>query len=205
MADPDRYTTVRHAGQALLRERGSRFCARAVGVSVEEDVRRALAAARREHARATHHCYACRFAALPGNGRASDAREPRGSAGPPIRSAIEAAGITDVLVIVSRYYGGRKLGLPALSKAYREAAAAALAHAGTEARYLQTRLEAVLPYEMLDGFLKTLHRHEANVLSSNLDAECRYRIEVRKGRTDKLLEALESCQTGKGKIRIIRG
>ena len=106
----------------LLKEKGSKFIGFAFPVDDEEDLKKSLQKIREEHPKATHHCYAFRLGMKGENYRANDDGEPSGSAGLPIYNQLLAHDITNVLVIVVRYYGGTKLGVSGLVKTYKESA-----------------------------------------------------------------------------------
>ena len=127
----DERTVPAHEGRAEVRERASRFLAFASPVSNPNEATQAVARLKRQYHDATHVAFAWKIASGDASvRRSSDAGEPSGSAGKPIALAIESAAISDVLVVVVRYFGGTKLGTGALSRAYREAAERAIAAAG---------------------------------------------------------------------------
>lgn len=121
------FTTLAAPAEARFRERASVFLAYAAPAATEEEARAVLAERERVHRDATHNCSA--WAQRDGTRRANDAGEPSGSAGAPILAAIEGAGLVDCVVVVTRWYGGTKLGVGGLVRAYGEAAALALAAA----------------------------------------------------------------------------
>ncbi len=125
----DTYLTVEAAAEAASRERSSKFLAYAYPVRSEEEIREHLDALRKRHFDATHHCYAWRLGPRGERWRANDDGEPSGTAGKPILGQLLSAEVTDCLIVVVRYFGGTKLGVPGLIAAYREAAAEALAAA----------------------------------------------------------------------------
>ena len=137
------FITLAGRGEAELRVRGSRFLAVAAPAATEEAARELLTSLQRLHFDATHHCSAWRF--REGSWRANDAGEPGGSAGAPILAAIDADGLIDTAVIVIRYFGGTKLGVGGLVRAYGDAAAAALAVASR--REGMPAVHVRIPYE----------------------------------------------------------
>src|SRR5690606_11612852 len=122
----DTYRVVAGTARAELREKGSRFIAEVFPVETEEEAAAAIEAVRRREHAATHHCTAYRLGPEGELFRASDDGEPSGTAGLPILRQIEARGLTNTLVVVTRYFGGTKLGRGGLIRAYGEAAARAL-------------------------------------------------------------------------------
>ena len=125
----DKYRSVAAPSQGLFKDNGSRFIAFAYPVESEEEVRAIVSGLRKEYHDARHHCYAYRLGYKGDVFRSSDDGEPSGSAGRPILGQIDSAGLSDVLVVVVRYFGGIKLGIPGLIRAYKSATADALASA----------------------------------------------------------------------------
>lgn len=126
MVMPDFYNTIEGNGLAEIKERGSRFLAYAYPLTDKNKFKEILHALKKEHPKASHHCFAYRIGGDEGNFRASDDGEPSGTAGRPILGQIDSRELTDLAVIVVRYFGGTLLGLPGLIKAYKSAAALTL-------------------------------------------------------------------------------
>jgi uncharacterized YigZ family protein len=139
-----------------IREKGSVFLARIVPAASEEEARAALAALAREHPDATHHCWAWRLGRPPRE-RSADAGEPAGTAGVPILRVLAGAGLTDVLAVVVRWFGGTKLGKGGLARAYAAATRAALAGLPVVVHVPTVELTLEVPYERL-GAVKRLVR-----------------------------------------------
>jgi uncharacterized YigZ family protein len=153
--------TVVSPHQCEIRVRGSRFIAVIWPVSDVQQVKRQLGDLQREYGDATHHCWSYRIAAEPNDlERSSDAGEPAGTAGAPIRQAIQTAGLADVLVVVVRYFGGTKLGREGLVRAYREAARGAINGSRQQALVRSTRLGLRGPVDG-DGEVRQLYRRSA--------------------------------------------
>jgi putative IMPACT (imprinted ancient) family translation regulator len=152
----DTFTTLAGTGLAQTRIKGSTFLALAAPAADEAEARATLAAREREMWDATHNCSAWRM--RNGVHRANDAGEPNGSAGAPILAAIDGAGIVDCVVIVTRYYGGTKLGVGGLVRAYGDAAAEALAAAPRRAGTVAVRLSVRYPYEHTSAVMRALER-----------------------------------------------
>ena len=125
----DAYRSVAARAEGLFKDNGSRFIAFIYPVETEEEVREIVSALRKEYHDARHHCYAYRLGYKGDVFRASDDGEPSGSAGRPILGQIDSAGLSDVLVVVVRYFGGIKLGIPGLIRAYKTSTADAIANA----------------------------------------------------------------------------
>lgn len=144
------YNTIAHRGSGVYEEKKSRFLGAAIPVSQEEDVRRELEVIRREHYDARHHCYAYILGEDRAETRASDDGEPQGTAGAPILKVIDGAGCTNVLIVVTRYFGGTLLGTGGLVRAYTAAARAALEDAGIVMMREGEVLHLVMAYSLLD-------------------------------------------------------
>ena len=125
----DQYKSIAAPAEGLFKDNGSRFIAFAYPVETEEEVKELVSALKKEYHDARHHCFAYRLGYKGDVWRASDDGEPSGSAGRPILGQIESLGLSDVLVVVVRYFGGIKLGIPGLIRAYKTSTADALSSA----------------------------------------------------------------------------
>jgi uncharacterized YigZ family protein len=152
----DYFLTLAGEGRAETRVKGSTFLSLARGVSSEDEARAALAAVQKEHHDATHNCSAWRL--HTGVWRANDDGEPSGSAGAPILAAIEGAELHDCFVVVTRYYGGTKLGVGGLIRAYGEAAALALAAAPLRRAVPALRFRIRYGYDQTSAVMRLLER-----------------------------------------------
>src|SRR5579872_6230859 len=126
MTEQETYYTIGKSAMAEFSDRGSKFIAYACPVSNVEEFKLRLGEIKKEHPRATHHCFAYRIGLDGNTHRASDAGEPSGTAGRPILGQIDSRELVNVLVVVVRYFGGTLLGVPGLINAYKSAAALAL-------------------------------------------------------------------------------
>lgn len=144
--EEDSYLTLAEPAEALYKEKGSKFLAYAYPVSSEEQIRECLEALRKRYYDATHHCYAWRLGADGQNYRVNDDGEPSSTAGRPILGQLLSYGVTDVLVVVVRYFGGTKLGVSGLIAAYKESAAAVLSAAQIVERTVDVRFEVEFGY-----------------------------------------------------------
>jgi uncharacterized YigZ family protein len=158
--------SVGRRGESTLKVLGSRFLAFAIPVDSEEEARKEIAALEREYPDATHCCFAYRVerggAAVE---RSSDAGEPAGSAGAPLLQVIKGRGLENLVVVVIRYFGGTKLGIGGLARAYREAAKAALDAGAVTQREPARRLRVVLPLALIGEARSQLARLGGEVLS----------------------------------------
>ncbi len=167
----DAYRTLAGPTSARLTRERSRFLAfiePATGDAMESR----LAALRRQHHDATHVCFAYRCRADSSvTSRGDDAGEPKGSAGLPILQQLEAAQLVDVLAVVVRHFGGVKLGIGGLVRAYADVTAAALSHASVVERHVETTLRIRFPHEVNAAVMRIVHRHGARVLDIRYDTQ----------------------------------
>lgn len=165
----DAYRTLASPASARLTQQRSRFLA-LVEPATRDEVTSRLEALRREHHEATHVCTAfrCRIGAEI-EAIADDAGEPHGSAGAPILQALEGAELVDVLAVVVRHFGGVKLGLGGLSRAYADVTAAALARALTVERVIEVTFRISFPPEAHAAVMRLIHHHAARVLDIRYD------------------------------------
>lgn len=167
-----RYTTIASTGTALFRDRGSKFLAYAYPVRNQAEVKSYLQLLKKEHPKAVHHCYAFRLGTEGLQFRAADDGEPAGSAGRPILGQIDSAGLTNVLVVVVRYFGGTLLGVPGLINAYKTVAAESLATSGRQEQWLEEITEISCDYNNIGEVLYLLKQHEATIYNQEQQLFC---------------------------------
>lgn len=187
----DAYRTVTGLASARLHRERSRFLAR-VEPTTLETVQGQLAALRREYHDATHVCSAfrCRDGTEGIAAVADDAGEPRGSAGLPILQQLEAAELVDVLAVVVRHFGGVKLGIGGLVRAYADATAAALAQARIVDRPVEVTLRVLFPLEAQAAVLKAAHRFAARVVDIRYDRQGMLAVALTPSRAASFVDAL---------------
>lgn len=137
---------------------------------------------RKRYYDATHHCYAYRLGADGGVYRANDDGEPSGTAGRPILGQMLSAGVTDCLIVVVRYFGGTKLGVPGLINAYRESAAGALAAAKIVEKTVDTIFTVAFPYVCMNDVMKTVKEEQPRIVSQHFDNLCTMTLAIRRSR-----------------------
>ncbi len=172
MPEPRKYKTIAAPTTAELRDRGSRFLAFAFPVNSVEEVKAHHKALKAEHPKANHHCVAYRIGHDGTQYRASDDGEPSGSAGRPMLGAIDSAGLTNVVVIVVRYFGGTLLGVPGLIAAYGGVAADALKAAMITEHWIEREVVVECDYANLGEVLHILRRHEASIGRQDMQLFC---------------------------------
>lgn len=156
----------------LLKEKGSKFIGFAFPVNNEVELKKALDKIKSEHTKATHHCYAFRLGINGENYRANDDGEPNGSAGLPIYNQLLAHEITNTLVIVVRYYGGTKLGVAGLVKAYKESAKITLEEAEIITKELETEIKIQFNFNQQNTIFTILSKFDAKIINFDAQENC---------------------------------
>jgi uncharacterized YigZ family protein len=194
-AESDARLVPAREGRGEVREKASRFFGIAAFAASNVDAEALLARLRREHHDATHVAFAWKLAGGRGAAlRSSDAGEPSGTAGRPIAGAIESSGLTDVVAVVVRYYGGTRLGTGGLARAYREAAEIALAACGSRTVYETVRLEARSTHARAGAVRRLLRPPEIRLLAERFDPDPVFELEVRRSIAESLEEALTEAR-----------
>jgi uncharacterized YigZ family protein len=177
-ADPNYFQTIEQKATANFDDRGSKFTAVATAVNSIEAFKQFLAETKKEHPKASHHCFAYR---IGGDGmifRASDAGEPSGSAGRPILGQIDSRGLTNTAVIVIRYFGGTLLGVPGLINAYKSAAGMALQLTPIIRKQVEIPYELQFDYTVTNEVLKGIRKFNCTILHQELQLFSLYKIGI---------------------------
>lgn len=192
MAD-DSYLTIAAPAEAASRERSSKFLAFAYPVQDEERIRELLDALRKKYYDATHHCYAWRLGPGGASWRANDDGEPSGTAGKPILGQLLSHELTDCLVVVVRYFGGTKLGVPGLIAAYKESAAEAIAAAEIVRRTVDRTIRVAFPYMAMNDIMRVVKEEQPAVRSQSFDNLCTMELSIRESCADLLTQRLKKA------------
>ena len=184
----------------LLKEKGSKFIGFAFPVDDEEDLKKSLQKIREEHPKATHHCYAFRLGMKGENYRANDDGEPSGSAGLPIYNQLLAHDITNVLVIVVRYYGGTKLGVSGLVKTYKESAKITLEEAEIITKELESEIEISFNFSQQNQIFTLLNKFDGRILDFLSDKKCVITAKIKTSLNENISEQLSEMQNISFKI-----
>ncbi len=194
----DTYRVVAGTARAELREKGSRFIAEVFPVETEEEAVAAIEAVRRREHAATHHCTAYRLGPEGELFRVNDDGEPSGTAGLPILRQIDARGLTNTLVVVTRYFGGTKLGRGGLSRAYSEAAARALDQAPVTECIVTVPFRLRFAYADTAPVMRLIERTGARIRATRYDAETELLVEVPRSQAAAFAEAFVEMLAGRG-------
>ena len=175
----DAYRSIAARSEGLFKDNGSRFIALAFPVETEDQVREIVASLRKEYHDARHHCYAYRLGYRGDRFRANDDGEPSGSAGRPILGQIDSMGLSDVLVVVVRYFGGIKLGIPGLIRAYKTSTADALGQAEIIEKVAGKRFRLTFDYLSMNGVMKVLKDLGLTPVGQDFGLQCSLEVRVR--------------------------
>jgi len=199
----DAYRTIRSAASARITRKRSRFIAHLMPVSSFDEVELLITRLRREHHDARHICFAYRIHAEPAPlSGYDDAGEPRGSAGPPILQQLERANLLNILAAVVRHFGGVKLGVGGLVRAYSDAVADAIDCAEISVRSLSVQVEIAFTPDLTSAVMSTLHRLNAKIDRIEYDALAHATVTVSPSRTGELTCALREATGGRARSEV---
>ncbi|MFH0756074.1 MAG: YigZ family protein [Bacteroidota bacterium] len=197
----DLYLTIESPVQGQFRDKGSRFIAFAFPVNGEEEIKQRIDELKKEYHDARHHCFAWRLGADMERYRVNDDGEPSGSAGKPIFGQIKARGLTQILVVVVRYFGGTLLGVGGLIRAYRSATSDALESAVVVERKVEDQIILKFQYPSLNRVMKTIKDFDLQFEKQQFDMDCSVTLRVWKRHIPALMKRvseIEGCRVSPG-------
>ena len=186
----DEYKTIASTSEGYYTEKRSKFLAFAHHVENTDDIKKLLADYRKKYYDARHVCYAYMLGPERTDFRANDDGEPSSTAGKPILGQINSNELTDILIVVVRYYGGVNLGTSGLIVAYREAAADALAHAHIETRQVEEIVKYSFAYPQMNDVMRIVKDMNPRIVSQTYDNTCEIVLSIRKSEADQLRSRL---------------
>ena len=183
----DTYKTIIGNSQGIYKEKGSRFVSVAIPVSDQEQIKPIIDKIRKEHHDAKHHCYAYMLGHERLIWRVNDDGEPSGTGGKPILGQINSHGLSNLIIVVSRYFGGTLLGVSGLLNAYKSAAASALANATVTEKTVNEYYELTFPFSSLKDVMKVLKEENLGQSEQLFDLECSLKFNLRVSVKEKVL------------------
>lgn len=189
--ETDEFKTIVNIGEGTYSEKRSKFLAFSHHVESVDEVKEIVQAYRKKYYDARHVCYAYVLGADRDVFRANDDGEPSSTAGKPILGQINSNGLTDVLVVVVRYYGGVNLGTGGLIVAYKTAAAEALAASEVVTRQVEAVVTYSFPYMMMNSVMRVVKDLKPRIISQNYDSTCEIKLGIRKSEAEMLKAKLE--------------
>jgi uncharacterized YigZ family protein len=190
----DYYYTIERNGTAEFKDRGSKFIASVFPVQNVVDFKKRLQEIKEEHPRAVHHCFAYRLGTDGNNFRSSDDGEPSGSAGKPILGQIDSKQLTNVAVIVVRYFGGTLLGIPGLINAYKTATSLALQTIPVIQKAVEVNYHLQFDYTKMNEVMMVIKKYNCSVLSQQMELFCIIDIGIPKSNLDLVILKLKEIR-----------
>ncbi len=197
MAEEDKYLTIKAASEGIYKEKGSKFLAFAYPVCDKDAIQQHVQSINKEFFDARHRCYAWKLGLGEDNFRANDDGEPSGTAGKPIYGQILSNELTNILIVVVRYFGGIKLGTGGLINAYRTASADAIANAEIISRFVENHYTLVFSYLSLNDVMKVLKDPNISIKSQNFDTDCSLQFSVRQSFASSVCDRLSKITSVK--------
>jgi len=193
----DTYKTIAEKSEGIYKEKGSKFIAYAYPVSSEEEIKEHIAKLKKEYYDARHHCYAYMLGADKKNFRANDDGEPSSTAGKPILGQILSNDLTNILIIVIRYFGGTKLGVSGLIHAYKTAAAETIENAEILDKTVNDIYEIHFDYLVMNDIMKIIKDDQPEQLGQDFNLTCKITLSIRQSEVDRIIEKFKKITSVK--------
>ncbi|HTD98101.1 MAG TPA: YigZ family protein [Mucilaginibacter sp.] len=187
----DTYFTIQKPGEAIFRDRGSKFLAYAYPINTDQDIKHIIAELKKEHPKANHHCWAMRWGTDRSVFRINDDGEPSGTAGRPILNTLLSRNLTNVAVVVVRYFGGTLLGVPGLINAYKTATELALNETAITEKTVNDIYTIAFDYLQMNEVMRIIKEDNLEILEQQFDNSCSIKISIRKMQVNQTLAKLQ--------------
>ncbi|MBT3587971.1 MAG: YigZ family protein [Flavobacteriaceae bacterium] len=198
----DSYKTIKQASkEGLFKDRGSKFYGYAFPISNEEEIKEKIELLKKQHYNARHWCYAWQLGNNYDHYRTNDDGEPSNSAGMPIYGQLQSFNVTNVLVVVVRYFGGTKLGVGGLIKAYKNGAKLALENSNIIDKTINEEFLIKFEYPEMNTVMRIIKDEKISIINQKLELNCEFIISIRKKEAEKVFEIFDN--TYKVAIKII--
>jgi uncharacterized YigZ family protein len=194
MTEQDFYYTIAQTGNAEFKDRGSKFTAYTFPIETADDFKKRLQELKKEHPKAVHHCFAYRIGTDGNNFRSSDDGEPSGTAGKPILGQIDSKQVTNIAIIVVRYFGGTLLGVPGLINAYKTVAALALQVTPVIQKQVEIKYSIEFDYTRMNEVMMILKQHNCSIINQEMQLFCAITAGIPKNRMEEVLYKLKEMQ-----------
>ena len=190
----DTYKTISNASEGLFKDKGSKFIAYAYPVTSEDQIKEIVMSVKKEHYSARHHCYAWRLGHEKLLFRANDDGEPSSTAGKPILGQIQSFDLTNILIVVVRYFGGTLLGVSGLINAYRNAAFEAINQAEIIEKLVENRLLIEFDYSAMNDVMKLFKDEKLPQVDPQFDLRCQIKTLIRLSEFTRIEESLKKIE-----------
>ena len=197
MIQEDTYKTIIGVAEGIYTEKRSKFIAIAIPVHTVEEIKQHLDIYQKKYYDARHVCYAYMLGHERKDFRANDNGEPSGTAGKPILGQINSNGLTDILIVVVRYFGGIKLGTSGLIVAYKAAAAEAIANATIIEKTVDDEIAVAFEYPFMNDVMRIVKEEEPEILEQSYDMDCLMKLRIRRSMMGKLRARLEKVEAAR--------
>ena len=197
MIQEDTYKTIIGVAEGIYTEKRSKFIAIVIPVHTVEEIKQHLDIYQKKYYDARHVCYAYMLGHERKDFRANDNGEPSGTAGKPILGQINSNGLTDILIVVVRYFGGIKLGTSGLIVAYKAAAAEAIANATIIEKTVDDEIAVAFEYPFMNDVMRIVKEEEPEILEQSYDMDCLMKLRIRRSMMEKLRARLEKVETAR--------
>ena len=194
MKEKEFYYTIEKSGIAEYKDRGSKFIAYIYPVTTVAEFKLKMDETRKEHPKATHYCFAYRLGNDRNNFRVSDDGEPSGTAGKPILGQIDSKGLTDILIVVVRYFGGTLLGVPGLISAYKNAASIAIQVTPIVQKAIEVRYKLQFDYTQVNIVMTITKQLNCSIVEQEMQLFCRFLVAVPVNREAAFLHRLKEVR-----------
>jgi len=195
----DTYKTIENPAEGIFRDRGSKFLAYAFPINSENDIKAIVAQLKSEHPKANHHCWAMRLTIDRSVFRVNDDGEPSGTAGRPILNTLLSKDLTNILVVVVRYFGGTLLGVPGLINAYKVATEEALNQAVIISKTVNDVYTVSFDYLQMNDVMRIIKDENLIVINQAFDNDCSIQLSIRKTQVEQALHKLSKVSGTKVK------
>lgn len=190
----DSYKTIESTAEGIFRDKGSKFIGYAYPIRSEEEIKPLISSLRSEHTKARHFCYAYRLTPDRSVFRTNDDGEPSGTAGRPILNCLLSEDLTNILIVVVRYFGGTLLGVPGLINAYKSACVETISASKIITKTLNDIYEVHFEYLQMNDVMKVVKDESLDVLAQNFDINCILKFEVRKAQLNHVLSKFDKIE-----------
>ena len=190
----DSYKTIKSASEGLFKDKGSKFLAYAYPFKNESELKNIIEPLRKEHFKAVHFCYAYRIGLDKNDFRVNDDGEPSGSAGRPILNVLLSKEITNILVVVVRYWGGTLLGVPGLINAYKSATEEAIANAEIIEKTVNDIYQITFGYVQMNDIMKVVKDFDLKIRNQQFDNQCVIEVEFRQSISPQVVGKFEKIE-----------
>ena len=190
----DHYFTIETSAVAEFKDRGSKFIAFSYPLKNVNDFKKHLQALKKEHSKAVHHCFAYRIGVDGNNFRVSDDGEPSGTAGKQILGQIDSKNLTDILIVVVRYFGGTLLGVPGLINAYKTASSLVLQCTPVVQKAVELQYELQFNYTEMNDVMRIIKQYNCSLIKNEMQLFCKIETGIPKNKLEEVLAFFQNIK-----------